>query len=159
MSILDRVYKTVSQAPRITLYGKPGVGKTTLASTFPEPLFLLTEDNECPGINALPIVKSYDENDKIINVKHDGQSSQEIGRFNATFITKSSFSVNTKKYKEVEHEIPTDINPVKTSVSYRVSNSGLDTFLERSSLLQQEILSKCLDMKYSVDIKLAPRKR
>jgi hypothetical protein len=59
MSILDSVYTTQSGAPRITIYGKPGIGKSTLASHFPNPLFLLTEDNELPGIKALPIITSF----------------------------------------------------------------------------------------------------
>ena len=59
MSILDSIIITKPGAPRITIYGKPGIGKSTLASQFPDPLFLLTEDNECPGIKALPIFKDY----------------------------------------------------------------------------------------------------
>jgi len=59
MGILDNILITKSGAPRITLYGKPGIGKSTLASQFPEPLFLLTEDNELPGINALPLATSF----------------------------------------------------------------------------------------------------
>lgn len=61
MSILDSVITTVSRAPRITLYGNPGIGKSTLASQFPNPLFLLTEDNELPGIKAFPIVTGFME--------------------------------------------------------------------------------------------------
>lgn len=61
MSILDSVITTEPGAPRITLYGKPGVGKSTLASHFPAPLFVLTEDNELPGIQALPIATSFNE--------------------------------------------------------------------------------------------------
>lgn len=53
MSILDHIVKTEPGAPRITLYGRPGIGKSTLASHFPKPLFILTEDNELPGIDAL----------------------------------------------------------------------------------------------------------
>lgn len=59
MSILDNIATTKPGAPRITIYGRPGIGKSTLASQFPEPLFLLTEDNELPGIQALPIVHSF----------------------------------------------------------------------------------------------------
>lgn len=59
MSILDLVITTVSGAPRVTLYGRPGIGKSTLASQFPTPLFVLTEDNELPGIKAIPVAISF----------------------------------------------------------------------------------------------------
>ena len=59
MSILDSIIITKPGAPRITLYGRPGIGKSTLASQFPDPLFLLTEDNELPGIKALPLILSF----------------------------------------------------------------------------------------------------
>jgi hypothetical protein len=59
MSILDSIITTKPGAPRITIYGKPGIGKSTLASQFPDPLFLLTEDNELPGIKALPLFTDY----------------------------------------------------------------------------------------------------
>lgn len=59
MSILDSIITTKPGAPRITIYGRPGIGKSTLASQFPEPLFLLTEDNELPRIKTLPIANSF----------------------------------------------------------------------------------------------------
>lgn len=59
MSILDSIVTIVPRAPRITIYGKPGIGKSTLASQFPDPLFLLTEDNEVTGIKALPVFTDY----------------------------------------------------------------------------------------------------
>ncbi len=61
MSILDSVITTQPGAPRITLYGRPGIGKSTLASNFPSPVFILTEDNELPGIQAFPIAQSFNE--------------------------------------------------------------------------------------------------
>jgi putative protein kinase ArgK-like GTPase of G3E family len=45
MSILDNIITTKPGAPRITVYGKPGIGKSTLASQFPEPLFRLKTTN------------------------------------------------------------------------------------------------------------------
>lgn len=67
MSILDNIITTKAGAPRITIFGKPGIGKSTLAAQFPEPLFILTEDNELPGIQALPIAQSF--NDIWTNIK------------------------------------------------------------------------------------------
>lgn len=61
VNVLDMFKITKPGAPRITLYGKPGIGKTTLASQFPDPFFILTEDNECPGIMASPIMFNYDD--------------------------------------------------------------------------------------------------
>ena len=59
MSILERIAVSVPEAPRITIYGKPGIGKTTLASQFPEPLFLLTEKNGLVDSNCLGVYKDY----------------------------------------------------------------------------------------------------
>lgn len=59
MSIMDRIVTTAPRAPRITIYGKPGIGKSSLASRFPSPLFLLTEDPALNNIQALPVAKSF----------------------------------------------------------------------------------------------------
>jgi hypothetical protein len=59
VSILDSIRTTEAGAPRITVYGSPGIGKSTLASKFPRPLFILTEDNELPGVQALPLAQSF----------------------------------------------------------------------------------------------------
>ena len=61
MTILDSIITTTAGAPRITIFGKPGIGKSTLAAAFPSPLFILTEDNELPGVKALPIAHSFAE--------------------------------------------------------------------------------------------------
>lgn len=59
MNILDMIETKQPGAPSIILYGSPGIGKSTLASQFPDPLFLLTEDNELPTIKHLPISHNY----------------------------------------------------------------------------------------------------
>ncbi len=52
------------EAPRIGIYGRPGVGKTSLAATAPDPVFLLTEE----GLGVLdpvpkhtPLCRSYQD--------------------------------------------------------------------------------------------------
>lgn len=61
MSILDKVVKTVPRAPRVTVYGRAGIGKSTFAAQFPDPLFLLTEDPALDDIQALPVAESFTE--------------------------------------------------------------------------------------------------
>ena len=61
MSILDNIITTQPGAPRITIFGVPGIGKSTLASQFPSPLFMLTEDNELPNVKALPVALSFND--------------------------------------------------------------------------------------------------
>jgi len=43
MSYLEHVKKAAPQAPVITIVGFPGVGKSTLAATFPSPIFVQAE--------------------------------------------------------------------------------------------------------------------
>lgn len=51
------------KAPRICVYGGHGIGKSTLASKFPSPIFISTED----GIDTLDVV-SFPKADKIEDV-------------------------------------------------------------------------------------------
>lgn len=61
MSILDKVVKTKPKSARILLYGRPGIGKSSFAASFPSPLFLLTEETGLTGIQALPLATTFKE--------------------------------------------------------------------------------------------------
>jgi len=67
MSILDSIEVCAPEAPRITIYGKPGIGKSTLASKFPDPLFLLTEENGLNGIKKLPTILNFKQLWRTVN--------------------------------------------------------------------------------------------
>lgn len=63
MSLLDTISKPKRNALIITVMGDPGIGKTTLASTFPEAIMIRTEDGTNAvvdsDISCFPIVDSY----------------------------------------------------------------------------------------------------
>lgn len=59
--ILDLIHTSSPKPPRITLYGKPGIGKSTLAASFPQPLFLLTEETGLSGVDSLPVAKTFED--------------------------------------------------------------------------------------------------
>lgn len=78
MNLQDKLKQGSSQvAPRIVLYGIPGIGKSTLASQAPNPVFVPTED----GLSALknvpqfPVAKTIQEFesniDMLIREKHE----------------------------------------------------------------------------------------
>lgn len=80
MSILSTVTKPKSQPTIITITGHPGIGKTTLAATFPNPIVIRLEDglesipeNDRP--DAFPLVKTVDQLweqlSGLINEEHD----------------------------------------------------------------------------------------
>lgn len=56
------VRKAAPKPPRITIYGVPGVGKSTFAASAPKPVFILTEDG-LGSIDAdhFPLASSYDD--------------------------------------------------------------------------------------------------
>lgn len=56
MSILSQVGKPLDRAPIITICGDAGTGKTSLAATFPSPIFIRAED----GLQAIPTDKRPD---------------------------------------------------------------------------------------------------
>lgn len=52
------------EAPRLGIYGRPGVGKTSLAATAPNPVFLLTEEGLgriTPTPKHTPLCRSYQD--------------------------------------------------------------------------------------------------
>jgi len=65
MTIKDMLQPRSVRAPMITLTGEEGIGKTTLAATFPNPVFLRFEDGtEAVStdikFSQFPIIKEYD---------------------------------------------------------------------------------------------------
>lgn len=59
---LNSIVKNKSKAPRIILYGPPGVGKTTLACNAPSPIVINVEDGLGEiDVPTFPISQTYDD--------------------------------------------------------------------------------------------------
>lgn len=66
MSILDKLQKGVNDRPPVgVIYGRPGIGKSTIAARMPAPLFIQTEPGlrgeDFAHIDTFGVLSSYDE--------------------------------------------------------------------------------------------------
>ncbi len=64
-----------TQPPRVLIYGPPGIGKTTLAAEFPEPVFLQIEEGTPSDLELISFGKlsTYDELMEAIGSLYEGQ--------------------------------------------------------------------------------------
>lgn len=84
MSILSQIAKPAPRAPIITIVGDAGTGKTSLAASFPKPVFIRVEDGigriaqECQTPDAFPVAKSEEQVKEqlraILTEEHDYQT-------------------------------------------------------------------------------------
>src|SRR6476620_5445802 len=80
MNLADIRKFTAQLAPRILIHGAEGVGKTTIASKFPAPIFLQTEDG-CPSgveMNSFGLIDKFENVRAAVGVlaseEHDYQT-------------------------------------------------------------------------------------
>ena len=81
MSMLNRLHRAkADKPPRILIYGQPGIGKTTFASEFPNPIFLQVEDGTPAGaeLASFGLLKSYREVMQAIGELYDNAESLDF---------------------------------------------------------------------------------
>ena len=63
MSLLETIHSGKrQQAPRLLIYGSEGIGKSTIASNAPKPIFVATEDGlDQIACDSFPLAKTYSE--------------------------------------------------------------------------------------------------
>lgn len=80
MSILDKISKPVDRSVVATILGDAGMGKTSLAATFPKPIFIRAEDGlqaipEDVRPDAFPVISSakelWEQLTALVNEEHD----------------------------------------------------------------------------------------
>lgn len=115
--------------PRIVLYGGHGIGKSTWASEFPNPIFIQTEagiDNIGP--NRLPICKSYEDiMSYILMLQHDqhdyrtvvldtGSSAEKIIEEKVCAENKNAISVASVPFGKGYGELTAYFNRILTAL-------------------------------------------
>ena len=104
-------------------------------------------------------IAKYDTDGNINWVEHDGQQSKEIGRFSATFTTKSGYKVDAKEYKILKSRIRPEFNPIRETIKLDVVKKKLDDVHNYGSAEDIALLNEFLTMKYSdASITLTPIK-
>ena len=79
MDLKSMISRPVSDAPMLTIFGEGGTGKTSLAATFPAPVFIRAEDGfdvfagkKAP--NAFPVLKNgediFEQLDALLEQEH-----------------------------------------------------------------------------------------
>lgn len=136
MSIIQQASKPETRPVIVTITGDAGMGKTTLAATFPKPLFIRAEDGlqavpEASRPDALPLVDSVDtlftQLGGVLTEEHDYQ-------------TLVIDSVTALERLFVKHVVDND---PKNPKSIKSANGGYGAGFEAVAALHQRLRHAC----------------
>ena len=99
MSFLEQAKKPKSEAPIITIVGSPGVGKTSMAGLFPNPIFIQAED-------AGTVFENWDEDVQPTLLPVLPKSAKDAAG-NMTVSTKDTLLAQMRELATVEHDFKT----------------------------------------------------
>ena len=141
---LSDIKRNVLAPPRAVIYGVPGIGKTTLASRMPRPIFLPIEDGLGRlAVEALPRPRSYAEIVEAINLLLVEQHDYE------TFVLDSLDKIEPLIHEHVCATVPTEKGKRATRIEdygygkgyahatteWRSLLDGLDALRERGMMV------------------------
>lgn len=143
--IVPKIIQTRPYAPCLVLNGDGGSGKTTLASTFPKPLFFSTEINGVYGVDSVFLPK---DKDGILSTVDFYLEVCERGEFPFKSVTTDNLSGIENVF--VKHVIKTDPNKPKSIMS---AHGGWEAPLNMLKELHLEYKNKMLKFrKYGITV-------
>lgn len=110
MSLLDTITKPAERPAIITITGDAGMGKTSLAATFPKPIFIRVED----GLQSLPIERRPDAFPVVGCVADLHQQLLALSNEDHDYKTVVIDSVTRLETMFVQHVVDTDPNKPKS---------------------------------------------
>lgn len=136
MSFKDRLITGVQRVPpRICIYGGHGIGKSTLASQFPTPIFISTED----GLDALDVT-SFPKATSLADVKESiGSLVKEEHDFKTVVLDSVDWLVEPLISQDIESrfdqkELSYGRGAVLIAEEFRAMLNGLDTLRKRRGM-------------------------
>lgn len=136
MSILETISKPAGRAAIITLLGDAGLGKTSTAATFPNPIFIRAED----GLQSIPTEKMPDAFPVIENVENLWGQLKSLIREEHDYKTVVIDSVTALERLFIQHIVDADDNRPK---SINQALGGYGAGLGAVASLHQRVRKAC----------------
>jgi hypothetical protein len=84
---------------------------------------------------------------QLLNHKHDGQKTYDLGALKLEVKTPYIYSLDKKKYESAKSMLPAKFNPVKESVAYFVDKRLCDRYIQEAPQEVLDILIELIDKK------------
>lgn len=137
MSIMDKISKPKDRPVVVTILGDAGMGKTSLAATFPKPIFIRAED----GLQAIPEENRPEAFPLINNSDELWEQLQALIKEDHDYQTVVIDSVTSLERLFIQHVMDEDkaMNPKKPAKSINQAMGGYGAGLSAVGLMHQRV--------------------